>query len=239
MTISISHRQPARRPYAIQQRRGRIGRRNPSRTFRQIRNGGQLQQSQLNGGWRSGRWHAGSLSLDPPPCPSPPCWSWSRSRPARPPGHGRGRAPARAGRAGPAAGERGHDALGPAAAGSPGSAQTRPCWAPRQARGQAYAALGDQVAALGSGLAVSAYAAGRGQPLWTAVPQRFSGRVGDRAASGCGRVSVARPGVRRRRRPEQPAREEVVLAAATGRRIRAYPAAPSSGARWPRTPPPP
>src|SRR5258705_374780 len=36
------------------------------------------------------------------------------------------------------------------------------------AQGQAYAALGDQVAVLGSGLALSAYAAGSGQPLWTA-----------------------------------------------------------------------
>ena len=35
------------------------------------------------------------------------------------------------------------------------------------ARGQAYAALDDQVAAVGSGTAVSAYAARSGQPMWT------------------------------------------------------------------------
>src|SRR6266487_3630791 len=57
------------------------------------------------------------------------------------------------------------------------------------AHGQAYAALGDQVAALGSGLAVSAYAAGSGQPLWTADLTGFpagslSGRVGDRVGPG-------------------------------------------------------
>ena len=35
------------------------------------------------------------------------------------------------------------------------------------AQGQAYAALSSQVAAVGSGLAVSAFAAHSGQPLWT------------------------------------------------------------------------
>ena len=36
------------------------------------------------------------------------------------------------------------------------------------AQGQAYAALGSGVAAVGLGITVSAYAAGSGQPLWTA-----------------------------------------------------------------------
>jgi hypothetical protein len=96
------------------------------------------------------------------------------------------------------------------------------------ARGQAYAALGDQVAALGSGLAVSAYAAGSGQPLWTADLTGFpagSAIVSIRVWPG-----VVTAGVRRPAAAGTAAREEVVLAAATGRRIRAYPAAPFGGA---------
>src|SRR5262245_60899023 len=96
------------------------------------------------------------------------------------------------------------------------------------ARGQAYAALGDQVAALGSGLAVSAYAAGSGQPLWTADLTGFpagSAIVSVRVWSG-----VVTAGVRLPAAAGTAARKEVVLAAATGRRIRAYPAAPFGGA---------
>ena len=96
------------------------------------------------------------------------------------------------------------------------------------AQGQAYAALGDQVAALGSGLAVSAYAAGSGQPLWTAGLTGFpagSAIVSVRAWPG-----VVTAGVRRPAAAGSATREEVVLAAATGRRVRAYPAAPFGGA---------
>jgi outer membrane protein assembly factor BamB len=103
------------------------------------------------------------------------------------------------------------------------------------AQGQAYAALGDQVAALGSGLTVSAYAARGGQPLWTADLAGFpagSAIVSVRVWPGVVTAGVGLPaaGAAHRGGPARPAREEVVLAAATGRRIRAYPAAPFGGA---------
>jgi outer membrane protein assembly factor BamB len=96
------------------------------------------------------------------------------------------------------------------------------------AHGQAYAALGDQVAALGSGLAVSAYAAGSGQPLWTADLTGFP--AGSAIVSVRVWPGVVTAGVRRPAAAGTATREEVVLAAATGRRIRAYPAAPFGGA---------
>jgi outer membrane protein assembly factor BamB len=96
------------------------------------------------------------------------------------------------------------------------------------AHGQAYAALGDQVAALGSGLAVSAYAAGSGQPLWTADLTGFP--AGSAIVSVRVWPGVVTAGVRLPAAAGTAAREEVVLAAATGRRIRAYPAAPFGGA---------
>ena len=96
------------------------------------------------------------------------------------------------------------------------------------AHGQAYAALGDQVAALGSGLAVSAYAAGSGQPLWTADLTGFP--AGSAIVSVRVWPGVVTAGVRRPAAAGTATRQEVVLAAATGRRIRAYPAAPFGGA---------
>jgi outer membrane protein assembly factor BamB len=96
------------------------------------------------------------------------------------------------------------------------------------ARGQAYAALGDQVAVIGSGLAVSAFAARSGQPLWTADLAGFpagSAIVSVRVWPGVVTAGVGPPAA-----TGTAAREEVVLAAATGRRIRAYPAAPFGGA---------
>jgi outer membrane protein assembly factor BamB len=96
------------------------------------------------------------------------------------------------------------------------------------ARGQAYAALGDQVAAIGSGLAVSAFAARSGQPLWTADLAGFpagSAIVSIRVWPGVVTAGVGLPAA-----TGTAAREEVVLAAATGRQIRAYPAAPFGGA---------
>jgi outer membrane protein assembly factor BamB len=95
-------------------------------------------------------------------------------------------------------------------------------------RGQAYAALGDQVAAVGSGLAVSAFAARSGQPLWTTDLAGFpagSAIVSIRVWPGVVTAGVGLPAA-----TGTAAREEVVLAAATGRRIRAYPAAPFGGA---------
>ena len=64
------------------------------------------------------------------------------------------------------------------------------------AHGQAYAALGDQVAAVGSGLALSAYAAGSGQPLWTADLTGFpagSAIVSVRVWPGVVTAGVRRP----------------------------------------------
>lgn len=96
------------------------------------------------------------------------------------------------------------------------------------AHGQAYAALGGQVAALGSGLTVSAYQARNGQPLWTADLTGFpagSAIVSVRVWPGVVTAGVGLPAA-----GGAAAREEVVLAAATGRRIRTYPAAPFGGA---------
>ena len=101
---------------------------------------------------------------------------------------------------------------------------------PRQ--DQAYAALGDQVAAVGGGLTVSAYSARTGQVRWrtalTGFPPR-SAIVSVRAWPGVVTAGVGLPagaGIA----GWGTSREEVVLAAATGRRIRAYPAAPFGGA---------
>ena len=96
------------------------------------------------------------------------------------------------------------------------------------ARGQAYASLGDQVAAIGSGLAVSAFAAPSGRPLWTADLAGFpagSAIVSIRVWPGVVTAGVGLPAT-----TGTDTREEVVLATATGRRIRAYPAAPFGGA---------
>jgi hypothetical protein len=98
------------------------------------------------------------------------------------------------------------------------------------AYGQAYAALGDQVAAVGTGLTVSAYRAGSGHPRWTVALAGFpagSAIVSVRVWPGVVTAGVGLPsaaGIAGMRR------EEVVLSAATGRRIRAYPAAPFGGA---------
>ncbi len=96
------------------------------------------------------------------------------------------------------------------------------------AHGQAYAALGDQVAAVGSGLSVSAFAARSGQPLWTADLAGFP--AGSAIVSVRVWPNVVTAGVELPSAAGAAARKEVVLAAATGRRIRAYPAALFGGA---------
>ena len=142
---------------------------------------------------------------------------------------------------GPGAGTRSQACPGPAGCGRPGmvrwSRLLPGSWVAQNgllgttpAQGQAYAALGDQVAAIGSGMTVSAYAARSGHPLWTADLAGFpagSAIVSVRAWPG---VVTAGVGLPTAARPGGPARKEVVLAAATGRRIRAYPAAPFGGA---------
>jgi len=144
----------------------------------------------------------------------------------------------------PAAGLRSQPCSGPATPGRPGCglagtvrwARLLPgSWIAQNgllgttpAQGQAYAALGDQVAAVGSGLAVSAFAARSGQPLWTTDLAGFpagSSIVSIRVWPGVVTAGVGLPTA-----TGTAAREEVVLAAATGQRIRAYPAAPFGGA---------
>jgi hypothetical protein len=92
------------------------------------------------------------------------------------------------------------------------------------ARGQAYAALSDQVAAVGLGMTVYGYAARTGVALWitpiTGLPAA-SAIASVRVWPGVVAVGVDLPsGVRR----------EVVLAAASGRLIRSVPAALFGGA---------
>ena len=100
--------------------------------------------------------------------------------------------------------------------------------------GQAYGALGAQVAAIGSGLTVSAYRASTGQRLWTTQLTGFapgSAITAVRAWPGVVTVGVSTPA------PGGgpgtaggPARREVVLRASTGSQVRAYPAAQFGGA---------
>jgi len=144
---------------------------------------------------------------------------------------------------GPATGERPQPCPGPGTAGRSGCGQAGTVrWArllpgswiaqnglpgTTPAQGQAYAALGGQVAAVGTGLTVSAFAAHSGQPLWTADLGGFpagSAIVSIRVWPDVVTAGVGLPAA------GTAAREEVVLAAATGRRLRAYPAAPFGGA---------
>jgi hypothetical protein len=105
--------------------------------------------------------------------------------------------------------------------------------------GQAYASLDAQIAAVGSGLTVSAYQASTGQRLWTTVLTGFpagSAITAVRVWPGVVTAGVVPPA------PGTPAtgggtaagngqpRAEVVLRASTGRKIRAYPAAQFGGA---------
>jgi hypothetical protein len=105
--------------------------------------------------------------------------------------------------------------------------------------GQAYAALGSQVAAVGSGLTVSAYAASTGQRLWTTDLTGFragSAITAVRVWPGVVTVGVALPApagpapAGRHLQGGGPPRAEVVLRATTGHEIRAYPAAQFGGA---------
>ena len=142
---------------------------------------------------------------------------------------------------GPAAGSRSHACTGPGIPGCGRAGTVR--WArllpgpwiaqngllgTTPAHGQAYAALGDQVAAVGSGLAVSAFAARGGRPLWTADLTGFP--AGSAIVSVRVWPNVVTAGVELPSAAGSAARKEVVLAAATGRRIRAYPAALFGGA---------
>ncbi len=106
----------------------------------------------------------------------------------------------------------------------PGLAGTTP------AQGDAYAAMGARVAAIGIGTTVFAYRSRSGAPAWESSLAGF--RAGSRIVSvrvwpGVVTAGVDVPG---RRAGDAGARREVVLDSATGRLIRSYPAAPFGGA---------
>ena len=97
------------------------------------------------------------------------------------------------------------------------------------ASGQAYAAAGGQVAAIGFGLTVAAYDLRTGRPRWTTALTGLPAGASIesvRAWPGVVTVGVAVPRTRRGR----VLRREVVLRARSGAKIRAYPAAAYGGA---------
>ena len=100
--------------------------------------------------------------------------------------------------------------------------------------GQAYAAVGGNVAVVGFGLSVDAYDADNGFPRWTASLTGLpvgSDIVSVRAWPGVITVGTQLPaGSADSGRPSPAPREEIVLNAVTGKRIRAYPAAAYGGA---------
>lgn len=140
--------------------------------------------------------------------------------------------------AGPAAGSRTASCSGPRCASAGTVRWVRPLpgtWVVRPGvagtvpdRGQAYAALSGQTAAVGAGLTVMAYQAGTGQPRWTATLQGFPPGaviVAVRSWPGVVTAGVEVPAAGGGTR-----RVEVVLAAATGRQLHEFPAAPFGGA---------
>jgi outer membrane protein assembly factor BamB len=102
------------------------------------------------------------------------------------------------------------------------------------ATGQAYAALGAQLAAIGSGLTVSAYRASTGQRLWTTQLTGFapgSAITAVRVWPGVVTVGVTPPATGGGPGAAGgPPRREIVLRASTGHQVRAYPAAQFGGA---------
>ena len=104
-------------------------------------------------------------------------------------------------------------------------------------QGQAYAALGSGVAAVGQGTTVSAYAADTGRPLWTTSLTGFqpgAAIMSVRVWPGVVTIGVALPAAvgsgAASASAAAPVRDEVVLRAATGRQVRVYPAAQFGGA---------
>jgi PQQ-like domain len=98
------------------------------------------------------------------------------------------------------------------------------------AQGNAYAAMGPQVAAIGIGTTVFAYQSRSGAPAWESSLASF--RAGSRIVSvrvwpGVVTVGVDVPG---RRAGSVSTRHEVVLDSTSGRLVRSYPAAPFGGA---------
>jgi hypothetical protein len=96
-------------------------------------------------------------------------------------------------------------------------------------QGEAYAAVGSQVAAIGLHMAVAAYDVGNGRPLWTTVLTGFppgSSIVSVRVWPGVVTAGVSMPDAG----AGGAAREEVVLRSGSGGRLRSYPAAAYGGA---------
>jgi hypothetical protein len=94
--------------------------------------------------------------------------------------------------------------------------------------GEAYAAIGSEVAAVGFGMTVDAFQARTGDPLWTTALAGFpagSSIVSVRAWPGTITAGVIRPAAS----IGGPPRTEVVLGNRTGRQIRKYPAAAYGG----------
>jgi hypothetical protein len=97
------------------------------------------------------------------------------------------------------------------------------------ADGQAYAGVGGGVAAVGLGDWIGAYQLSDGRPLWTASLADFpagSAVVSVRAWDGVVTAGVSVPGSA----GAAARRDELVLSAATGQRLRVYPAAAYGGA---------
>jgi hypothetical protein len=97
------------------------------------------------------------------------------------------------------------------------------------AQGQAYAAAGGDVAAIGFGLTVVAFDIRSGNWLWTTTLSRLPAAASIesvRAWPGVVTVGVSIPPAR----PGKSSRQEIVLGARTGARIRSYPAAAYGGA---------
>jgi hypothetical protein len=91
----------------------------------------------------------------------------------------------------------------------------------------AYAAAGGGIAVLGSGTSVSAFQSATGKPQWQAAISGLpagSQIVGVRAFPGIVAVGVQLPG------SQSASRAEVIMSAATGQQIRAFPAAAYGGA---------
>jgi outer membrane protein assembly factor BamB len=96
-------------------------------------------------------------------------------------------------------------------------------------QGEAYAAAGTAVAAVGFGLRVAAFQVRTGEPLWTTTVAGFpagSSIVSVRVWPSVVTAGVAFP----RRHGRGTARAEVLLNSATGRQLRSYPAAAYGGA---------
>lgn len=106
----------------------------------------------------------------------------------------------------------------------PGLAGTTP------AHGEAYAAMGRQLAVVGFGSTVQAYRASTGTPLWVSSLAGFGAGAQVVAVRSWPKVITAGVTVPGRAPGAASTRREVVLSAASGRLIRSYPAAAFGGA---------